>query len=153
MTVTVLALILRATPFPGDNRPCWSPTSLAWMIALSQGRQTVPAHQDVFATVRSTALLSRALRLCEAFGLISRSPVRPSRVVSPLMSRTRPRSTVALLTVVPVLYLGHLASSLAGYLVGGFFPGLAGTTFAIGVPSAYCSWRPPPQSPPPSPQP
>ncbi|GAA5134685.1 NarK/NasA family nitrate transporter [Pseudonocardia adelaidensis] len=50
--------------------------------------------------------------------------------------------TVALLTVLPVLYLGHFADSLAGYLVGGFFLGLGGTTFAIGVPFVN-SWYPP----------
>jgi NNP family nitrate/nitrite transporter-like MFS transporter len=50
--------------------------------------------------------------------------------------------TVALLTVLPVLYLGHLADSLTGYLVGGFFLGLGGTTFAIGVPFVN-SWFPP----------
>lgn len=49
---------------------------------------------------------------------------------------------VALLTVLPVLYLGHLANSLTGYLVGGFFLGLGGTTFAIGVPFVN-SWYPP----------
>ena len=49
---------------------------------------------------------------------------------------------VALLTVVPVLYLGHLADSLTGYLVGGFFLGLGGTTFAIGIPFVN-SWYPP----------
>src|SRR3954465_1229625 len=40
---------------------------------------------------------------------------------------------VALLTVLPVLYLGHFADSLTGYLIGGFFLGLGGTTFAIGI--------------------
>src|SRR5215218_7092179 len=50
--------------------------------------------------------------------------------------------TVALLTVLPVLYLGHFADSLAEYLVGGFFLGLGGTTFAIGVPFVN-SWYPP----------
>jgi MFS transporter, NNP family, nitrate/nitrite transporter len=50
--------------------------------------------------------------------------------------------TVALLTVLPVLYLGHFADSLTGYLVGGFFLGLGGTTFAIGVPFVN-SWFPP----------
>jgi NNP family nitrate/nitrite transporter-like MFS transporter len=50
--------------------------------------------------------------------------------------------TVALLTVLPVLYLGHFADSLTGYLVGGFFLGLGGTTFAIGVPFVN-SWYPP----------
>ncbi|MDX3189722.1 MFS transporter [Streptomyces sp. MN03-5084-2B] len=49
---------------------------------------------------------------------------------------------VALLTVIPVLYLGHGAGSLTGYLVGGFFLGLGGTTFAIGIPFVN-SWYPP----------
>ena len=50
--------------------------------------------------------------------------------------------TVALLTVLPVLYLGHFAHSLTAYLVGGFFLGLGGTTFAIGIPFVN-SWFPP----------
>jgi len=49
---------------------------------------------------------------------------------------------VALLTAVPVVYLGHGAGSLTGYLVGGFFLGLGGTTFAIGIPFVN-SWYPP----------
>ncbi|MBO0878183.1 MAG: MFS transporter, partial [Pseudonocardia sp.] len=49
---------------------------------------------------------------------------------------------VTLLTALPVLYLGHLAHSLPGYLVGGFFLGLGGTTFAIGVPFVN-AWYPP----------
>jgi len=49
---------------------------------------------------------------------------------------------VALLTIVPVLYLGHGASTLTGYLIGGFFLGVAGTTFAIGIPFVN-SWYPP----------
>jgi len=49
---------------------------------------------------------------------------------------------VAALTIPPVLYLGHLADSFAGYLIGGFFLGLAGTTFAVGVPFVN-SWYPP----------
>lgn len=49
---------------------------------------------------------------------------------------------VAVLTVLPVLYLGHFADSLVGYLVGGFFLGLGGTTFAIGVPFVN-AWYPP----------
>ena len=51
---------------------------------------------------------------------------------------------VALLTVLPVLYLGHIADSFGEYLVGGFFLGLGGTTFAIGVPFVN-SWFPPEQ--------
>jgi MFS transporter, NNP family, nitrate/nitrite transporter len=50
--------------------------------------------------------------------------------------------TVALLTILPVLYLGHFAHSLTTYLVGGFFLGLGGTTFAIGVPFVN-AWFPP----------
>ncbi len=49
---------------------------------------------------------------------------------------------VALLTVLPVLYLGHFANSFAAYLVGGFVLGLGGTTFAIGIPFVN-SWYPP----------
>lgn len=42
---------------------------------------------------------------------------------------------VSLATVVPVLYLGLVGhASLAGLLVGGFFLGIGGTAFAIGVP-------------------
>jgi NNP family nitrate/nitrite transporter-like MFS transporter len=49
---------------------------------------------------------------------------------------------VSALTVLPVLYLGHLADSYAEVLVGGFFLGLGGTTFAIGVPFVN-AWYPP----------
>ncbi|MFD7766140.1 nitrate/nitrite transporter [Streptomyces sp. NPDC059787] len=49
---------------------------------------------------------------------------------------------VTALTVLPVLYLGHLADSLAEFLVGGFFLGLGGTTFAVGVPFVN-AWYPP----------
>jgi MFS transporter, NNP family, nitrate/nitrite transporter len=49
---------------------------------------------------------------------------------------------VTALTIVPVLYLGHVADSFAEFLVGGFFLGLGGTTFAIGVPFVN-AWYPP----------
>ncbi|MBC9717378.1 MFS transporter [Streptomyces sp. TRM66268-LWL] len=49
---------------------------------------------------------------------------------------------VAALTILPVLYLGHVADSLPEVLAGGFFLGLGGTTFAIGVPFVN-SWYPP----------
>ncbi|MFI1332962.1 MFS transporter [Streptomyces sp. NPDC020845] len=49
---------------------------------------------------------------------------------------------VAGLTVLPVLYLGHLAGSLAEVLIGGFFLGLGGTAFAVGVPFVN-AWYPP----------
>jgi NNP family nitrate/nitrite transporter-like MFS transporter len=42
---------------------------------------------------------------------------------------------VSLVTIIPVLYLGLSGhTSLAGLLVGGFFLGIGGTAFAVGVP-------------------
>src|SRR5689334_396840 len=50
---------------------------------------------------------------------------------------------VSLVTIVPVLYLGLSGhSSLAGLLVGGFFLGMGGTAFAVGVPFVN-GWFPP----------
>ncbi|WP_217505056.1 MFS transporter [Streptomyces lunaelactis] len=49
---------------------------------------------------------------------------------------------VAALTILPVLYLGHLADSLPEVLAGGFFLGLGGTTFAIGVPFVNAWYQP-----------
>lgn len=46
------------------------------------------------------------------------------------------------LTIVPVLFIGFVADSLPWLLVGGFFLGLGGTTFAIGVPFVN-NWYPP----------
>src|SRR5215471_6910280 len=42
---------------------------------------------------------------------------------------------ISFVSIAPVLYLGLAGhSSLAGLLVGGFFLGIAGTAFAVGVP-------------------
>src|SRR5689334_21570405 len=50
---------------------------------------------------------------------------------------------VSLTTIVPVLYLGLAGhASLTGLLVVGFFLGIAGTTFAVGVPFVN-AWFPP----------
>src|SRR6266516_601244 len=50
---------------------------------------------------------------------------------------------VSLATIVPVLYLGLSGhSSLAGLLAGGFSLGIAGTSFAVGVPFVS-AWFPP----------
>ena len=50
---------------------------------------------------------------------------------------------ISLVTVVPVLFLGLFGhSSLAALLVGGSFLGIAGTTFAVGVPFVS-AWFPP----------
>ena len=49
---------------------------------------------------------------------------------------------ISILTVLPVLYVGLVAESFAAMLVGGFFLGLGGTAFAIGIPLVN-SWYPP----------
>jgi NNP family nitrate/nitrite transporter-like MFS transporter len=49
---------------------------------------------------------------------------------------------VSFLTILPVLYVGHLATSFATLLIGGFFLGLGGTAFAVGVPFVN-AWFPP----------
>ena len=50
---------------------------------------------------------------------------------------------VSLATIVPVLYLGLAGhTSLAALLVGGFFLGIGGTAFAVGVPFVS-AWFPP----------
>ena len=50
---------------------------------------------------------------------------------------------VSLVTIVPVLYLGLAGQhSLAGLLAGGFFLGIGGTAFAVGVPFVT-AWSPP----------
>ena len=49
---------------------------------------------------------------------------------------------VSVLTVVPVLFLGFFGTSLAALLIGGFFLGIGGTSFAVGVPFVN-SWHAP----------
>jgi MFS transporter, NNP family, nitrate/nitrite transporter len=50
---------------------------------------------------------------------------------------------VSFATILPVLYLGLIGhKSFAGLLVGGFFLGIAGTAFAVGVPFVN-AWFPP----------
>ncbi|MFI9583877.1 MFS transporter [Streptomyces sp. NPDC052236] len=73
-------------------------------------------------------------------GAVGRIPVGAltdrfgGRVMFPLVSAA---------TVVPVLYLGLAGhTSLAGLLVGGFFLGIGGTSFAVGVPFVS-AWFPP----------
>ncbi len=50
--------------------------------------------------------------------------------------------TVTLLLILPVLFVGLVARSYPMLLLGGFFLGLGGTTFAIGIP-AVNEWFPP----------
>lgn len=41
---------------------------------------------------------------------------------------------VAALTIIPVLFLGFFGTNLPALLIGGFFLGIGGTSFAVGVP-------------------
>jgi NNP family nitrate/nitrite transporter-like MFS transporter len=50
--------------------------------------------------------------------------------------------TISFLTILPLLYLGFFGDSLSQLLIGGFFLGLGGTTFAIGIPMVN-GWFPP----------
>ena len=56
-----------------------------------------------------------------------------ARIMFPLVSG---------LTILPVLFVGLVADSFAALLVGGFFLGLGGTAFAVGVPFVN-AWYPP----------
>src|SRR3712207_2964273 len=49
---------------------------------------------------------------------------------------------VSFLTILPVLFVGLFGDSYALLLVGGFFLGLGGTAFAVGVPLVN-AWFPP----------
>jgi len=49
---------------------------------------------------------------------------------------------VSLLTILPVLFLGFAGSTFPRLLLGGFFLGLGGTVFAVGVPFVN-AWFPP----------
>lgn len=49
---------------------------------------------------------------------------------------------VSFLTMIPLLYLAFFGDSLRQLLIGGFFLGLGGTTFAIGIPLVN-GWFPP----------
>ncbi|MDO5741219.1 MAG: MFS transporter [Ornithinimicrobium sp.] len=49
---------------------------------------------------------------------------------------------VALLTIPAVLFLGFFGDTLTALLIGGFFLGIGGTSFAVGVPFVN-AWHPP----------
>lgn len=66
----------------------------------------------------------------------------PAGAVTDRVGARRMFPMVAGLTVLPVLYLGHFADSLWELLIGGFFLGLGGTSFAVGVPFVN-AWYPP----------
>ncbi len=49
---------------------------------------------------------------------------------------------IAALTIIPTLFVGFVDNSLTVLLIGGFFLGIGGTSFAVGVPTVN-SWFPP----------
>lgn len=49
---------------------------------------------------------------------------------------------IAALTIIPTLFVGFVDSSYVALLIGGFFLGIGGTSFAVGVPTVN-SWFPP----------
>ena len=49
---------------------------------------------------------------------------------------------IAALTIIPTLFVGFVDNSLIVLLIGGFFLGIGGTSFAVGVPTVN-SWFPP----------
>ena len=106
----------------------------AWALLSPLG----PRFGDTLALTSFDQALLVALPV--VVGSVGRIPVGAltdrfgGRVMFPLVSAV---------TVVPVLYLGLAGhSSLPALLVGGFFLGVAGTSFAVGVPFVN-AWFPP----------
>lgn len=95
--------------------------------ALRQELDLTPFQQSL---VVATPVLVGSLGRIPIGALTDRAG---ARVMFPLVTAA---------TILPVLYLGHVADSLAEVLLGGFLLGLGGTTFAIGVPFVN-SWYPP----------
>jgi MFS transporter, NNP family, nitrate/nitrite transporter len=108
-------------------------TFWAWALLSPLGASL---REDLSLTAFQQSLLVAVPVIVGSLGRI------PVGALTDRLGARRMFPAVALLTVLPVLYLGHLADSLTDYLVGGFFLGLGGTTFAIGVPFVN-SWFPP----------
>jgi MFS transporter, NNP family, nitrate/nitrite transporter len=106
----------------------------AWALLSPLG----PRFKDLLSLTGSQQALLVAVPVL--VGSLGRIPVGAltdrfgGRVMFPIVS---------LATVVPVLFIGLLGhSSLTMLLIGGFFLGIGGTTFAIGVPFVS-AWFPP----------
>ncbi|GAB3437441.1 NarK/NasA family nitrate transporter [Phycicoccus ginsengisoli] len=106
----------------------------AWALLSPLG----PRFKEVLALSSGQQALLVAVPVI--VGSVGRIPVgaltdrHGGRVMFPLVS---------LATIVPILYLGLVGQhSYAGLLVGGFFLGIGGTAFAIGVPFVN-AWFPP----------
>jgi NNP family nitrate/nitrite transporter-like MFS transporter len=106
----------------------------AWALLSPLG----PRFKDLLALSSSQQALLVAVPVI--VGSVGRIPVGAltdrfgGRVMFPIVS---------LATIVPVLYLGLAGqTSMTGLLVGGFFLGVGGTAFAVGVPFVN-AWFPP----------
>jgi len=108
-------------------------TFWAWALLSPLG---ATLREQLGATAFQQALLVAVPVIVGSLGRI------PVGALTDRLGARRMFPVVALLTVLPVLYLGHFADSLTGYLIGGFFLGLGGTTFAIGIPFVN-AWYPP----------
>jgi MFS transporter, NNP family, nitrate/nitrite transporter len=108
-------------------------TFWAWALLSPLG---ATLREQLGATAFQQALLVAVPVIVGSLGRI------PVGALTDRLGARRMFPAVALLTVLPVLYLGHFADSLTGYLIGGFFLGLGGTTFAIGIPFVN-AWYPP----------
>ena len=133
---------LHATAGDHDNRPAtmlatatvgFAVTFWAWALLSPLG---ATLREQLHLSAFQQALLVAVPVLVGSLGRI------PVGALTDRYGARRMFPAVALLTVLPVLYLGHAAHSFTAYLAGGFFLGLGGTTFAIGVPFVN-AWFPP----------
>ncbi len=143
MTTSAASQRKSAVPMPGPvNNPAlmlamatagFAVSFWAWALLAPLG---ATLHDQLHLNSLQQALLVAVPVIVGSLGRI------PVGVLTDRLGARRMFPAVALLTALPVLYLGHAATSLTGYLVGGFFLGLGGTTFAIGIPFVN-SWYPP----------
>jgi NNP family nitrate/nitrite transporter-like MFS transporter len=72
-------------------------------------------------------------------GSLGRIPVG---ALTDALGARRMLPAIAALTVLPVLFIGLVADSLPSLLLGGFFLGIGGTSFAVGVPHVNAWFAP-----------
>ncbi len=126
----------RTVPGAGPNVPIAPPAPFA---SLDPGRQDLDRTGRP-GTAPIAAWQALLVAVPVVVGSVGRIPVGAltdrfgGRVMFPVISA---------ITILPVLYLGLWGhESLAALLVGGFFLGVAGTAFAVGVPFVN-GWFPP----------
>lgn len=119
-----VALIMATLGF-GLNFWAWALLSPLGPIFVSDGMVTSPALIVAVPVLVGSIGRIPVGALTDRFG---------GRLMMPLLS---------ILTIIPVLFVGFIGQyNYATLIIGGFFLGIAGTTFAIGVPYVN-SWFPP----------